>query len=385
MDDVIAALKRIELFARLPEEVLAELASKMKEHDLEEGQVLFQKGDPGDALYLIRSGRAKVVLADAYGRETVLNECGPGNAIGDVSLVDQEERSATVVAISPLKTLRLDENDFLDVMAGQSLELLHAMRELASQMRLQKAVSDLKKLELFEGLPDEAVARLVPRLERRTLREGEVLFREGDRGDTLYIIKTGWVKIVRYNERGEELELNQNGPGDVVGEMALIDQAPRSATVIALSPVEMVQLKYEDFIDVITENPPLALELIRTLSSRLRFANAYLGQTIEWSRHITEGNYKAVIEDVQNSQSAIAGAQLSDEERAKKLLSAFYTMTEGVKAREDNLKQQLYQLTIQIDEAKRRQEFDELTQSTFFSELKAAAKKLREQREAEED
>lgn len=384
MEDIIAALRKIELFAGLPEEVLTELASKMEEHNLEEGQVLFQKGDPGDALFLIQSGRAKVVLADAHGRETVLNECGPGDAIGDMSLVDQEERSATVVAITPLKTLKLKEDDFLDVMAGQPLELLHAMQELASRMRLQKAVSDLKKLELFEGLPDDVVARLVPRLERRTLQEGEVLFREGDKGDTLYIIKTGWVKIVRYNERGEELELNQSGPGDVVGEMALIDQAPRSATVIALSPVEMVQLKYDDFIDVITRNPPLALELIRTLSSRLRFANAYLGQTIEWSRHITEGNYKAVIEEVRSSESAIAGAQLSDEERAKKLLSAFYTMTEGVKAREDNLKQQLYQLTIQIDEAKRKQEFEELTQSAFFSELKAAAKKLREQREAEE-
>ncbi len=72
--------------------------------------------------------------------------------------------------------------------------------------------------------------------------------------------------------------------------------------------------------------------------------------------------------------------QKSDEARAGELLSAFFEMARGVQEREENLKQQLRELSIEVDETKRKQEFENLTESTFFTNLKSAAQRMREER-----
>ncbi|HUH95793.1 MAG TPA: cyclic nucleotide-binding domain-containing protein [Anaerolineales bacterium] len=241
-------------------------------------------------------------------------------------------------------------------------------------------ISQLKKSFLFRGLPNEALIELGRKATRRGLAKDEVLMRKGDVGDSLFMISKGWFKIVTEDARGGELVINQTGPGETIGEMALLDRAPRSATAIASSEAEVLELKQDAFYEILNQRPDLALELIRSFSSRLRFSTTYIQKAIEWSQKISAGDYSFI-----ENTLTVSRAEGTDEDKASQLLSAFFQMVRNVKDREDQLKQQVERLILQIDEARRKQEFEEITSTDFYADLKEQAKKLRAQRAAQQD
>lgn len=237
-------------------------------------------------------------------------------------------------------------------------------------------IQQLKKTYLFNGLPDDVLSILSNSIVHRRLSKEETLFRKGDAGDSLFMIGEGWVKIVTEDALGSQLTLNQCGPGEAVGEMSLFDQAPRSAGVVALSDVTLLELKRDAFLKLIDQRPDVALLVIRGISSRLRGSTTYIEKAIEWSRKMAEGDFSFI----EQTQSRDLLGDANQEDRAKQFLSEFFKMARNVSEREEKLKQQVEKLTLQIDEARRKQEFDELTSSDFFANLKEQAKKLREQR-----
>ncbi|MEY2456649.1 MAG: family transcriptional regulator, cyclic receptor protein [Acidimicrobiaceae bacterium] len=105
--------------------------------------------------------------------------------------------------------------------------------------------------------------------------KGDVLFRQGDTSDTVVVLLAGWVKAVAGTPEGNEVVLAVRGPGDLVGELAAIDgrDAPRSASVIALQPVECRMLRGEEFRSFVAAHSDAGLVLLRTLTRRLRDAD----------------------------------------------------------------------------------------------------------------
>ena len=243
-----------------------------------------------------------------------------------------------------------------------------------------KLLKSLQKLSLLKDIPEAVLNQIASQSRLLDLPKGEVLVRQGDISDSLFIIRKGWVKIVAEGTGGEEVVLNQCGPGQVIGEMSLLDQKPRSNTIVAISPASVLEIKYEAVVDALDEYPQLALAFLRDMSDRLRFANAYIEETIIWSQHIAAGDYDFVQDQVEETQSTIVDISLSDQARASAFLSAFFKMIEGVKEREAELKRQVHQLTIKIDEVKRQQAVEELTETEFFEQLQESARKLREER-----
>jgi CRP-like cAMP-binding protein len=240
--------------------------------------------------------------------------------------------------------------------------------------------SQLKNSFLFRGLPDEILKTVAQKASLRQLAEGEVLMRKGEAGDSLFMINEGWFKIVAQDAQGGELVINQTGPGETIGEMALLDEAPRSATVVAISDAKVLELKKDAFQKILNQRPDVALTLIRGFSSRLRFSTTYIQKAIDWSRKIAAGDYSFI----ENTQQILKGSE-SDDDKATQLLSAFFQMVRSVKAREDELKQTVEKLILQIDEVRRKQEFEEITNTDFYANLKEQARKLRAQRAENEE
>ncbi len=238
-------------------------------------------------------------------------------------------------------------------------------------------IAQLKKTFLFQGLPDDVLGVLSRSIIHRHLSKDEVLFRKGDAGDSLFMIGDGWVKIVTEDAFGSQLTLNQCGPGEAVGEMSLFDQAPRSAGVVALSDVALLELKQDALLKLLDQRADVALLVIRGISSRLRGSTTYIEKAIEWSKKIADGDFSFT----EQTQSSELLGQATQEDRAKQFLSEFFKMARNVREREEKLKQQVEKLTLQIDEARRKQEFEELTSSDFYANLKEQAKKLRDQRQ----
>lgn len=244
-------------------------------------------------------------------------------------------------------------------------------------------LESLKKLPLFREIPENILTRIAAHSEIRELNRGDILVREGEPSDSLFIIRTGWVKVVAKGVQGEEIILNQCGPGQIIGEMSLLDQEARSNTIIALSPVKLIEIKYSIILELVDESPLLTMALLRDMSSRLRFANAYIEETVEWCQQIAAGNYDFVEDQVSRTQSTIIDLTQSHQARASAFLSSFFKMVRNVRQREEGLRRQLQELTIQIDEAKRQQVVSEITETSFFEDLQAAAQKLRRKRNVE--
>jgi CRP-like cAMP-binding protein len=236
-------------------------------------------------------------------------------------------------------------------------------------------IEQLKATFLFRGVADEALAAVAEKTTARKLADGEVLIREGDAGDSLFMIHDGWVKIVAKDSKGGELIINKCGPGEIIGEMALLDKAPRSATVIAISEADVLELHQDAFQDMLNQRPDLSLALIRAFSSRLRFSTTYIQKAIDWSQRIAAGDYSLMEEN-----RAVAGEAGTDEDKASQLLSEFFKMVKSVKAREDELKLKVEKLSLEIDEKRRQQEVEEITGTDFYTKLKAQAQNLRAQR-----
>ncbi|MEM7469345.1 MAG: Crp/Fnr family transcriptional regulator [Pseudomonadota bacterium] len=106
--------------------------------------------------------------------------------------------------------------------------------------------------------------------EREVLRAGEVLFQEGDAGTDAYIVESGAIRISRRNEDGQDLVLTDLPPGGLFGELALIDNHPRSATATATVDTELIKLDRHSFLRDLRENPERAQELFQIFSGRIR-------------------------------------------------------------------------------------------------------------------
>lgn len=236
----------------------------------------------------------------------------------------------------------------------------------------------LTRFELFKGLPDEVLSKLGKLIQTKTLKKNEALFHQGDPGDALYLIQSGWVKIVNEESDEGEVVLNHIGPGGIIGEMAMIDQSPRSTGVIGISDVELLRLNSQDFLNLIYEQPGTTIPIIQSVSKRLRFATTYIENAIGWSKRIAGGDYNFAEEQMKLVQSTIVDSKQPDEERANRFLGTFFRMVDEVRAREDELNQQLSQLKVEIDQAIRQKDVDELADSEFFRNLKAKSKKMQE-------
>jgi class 3 adenylate cyclase/CRP-like cAMP-binding protein len=185
----------------------------------------------------------------------------------------------------------------------------------------------LKKAFLFRDLPEEMLATLSDSVHSRHLQKSDVLFRKGDPGDSLFMIGKGRLKVVTEDTGGVEIILNQIEAGDMVGEVSLFDQAPRSASVIALEDSDVLELKREDFLQLIDQNPEVALSMMRDMSARMRFNAVFIQKVTEWSKKIAEGDF-SFAEQTQ-SRETLTGA--SDDDRANKFLSEFFTMARKLK------------------------------------------------------
>jgi CRP-like cAMP-binding protein len=123
---------------------------------------------------------------------------------------------------------------------------------------------------LLAALDPPARAELLSRGVRRRYPTGSTLFAEGDRSDRCFLLESGNVKIVQVTADGREVLLGVRGRGELIGEWSVIDDEPRSASAVALEPVDVVQLDAGKFLGFLESSPKAAMWLVRTVLSRIR-------------------------------------------------------------------------------------------------------------------
>ncbi|WP_088892599.1 Crp/Fnr family transcriptional regulator [Leptolyngbya ohadii] len=134
----------------------------------------------------------------------------------------------------------------------------------------------IRSAPFFEGLPEEIVEKAVAHVVVRSHPANQVILLENDWGTSVYFILEGWVKIRTYNLDGKEVTLNVLGKGELFGEMAPLDEVPRSTDVITLVPTLIGNMPSQDFVDLIRTEPASGVKLAQLMARRLRQVNRRL-------------------------------------------------------------------------------------------------------------
>lgn len=219
-------------------------------------------------------------------------------------------------------------------------------------------------------LSDEG-AKIRNAMEIVQLDNGEILFNRGDPGDAFYVIDAGRIRIFTLDEAGRELTLNTLGAGEAFGELALVDDSPRSASASAAGPAALRRLSQEDFLAEVHTSPTLSQIVTRLLSQRARHMTDYIERLGYWARLVAEGHYDQAMANIQ-------GVGETSDRALAAVADAVETMVKAVREREERLKKEVAQLRIQIDEKKRKKQVEEITETDYFQQLTRRAKDLRQ-------
>lgn len=133
---------------------------------------------------------------------------------------------------------------------------------------------------LFAGLGEEAIGSIAGLCTRRQLDAGEVLFQKGDKGDALYGVRRGRIRIETGTAGGGRLTLNMLGPGDLFGEIALFDGQPRTADAISAEPSELFMVRRSDFLAYLEREPRITVRLLELLCQRIRWVSDRMEEAV---------------------------------------------------------------------------------------------------------
>jgi CRP/FNR family transcriptional regulator len=147
---------------------------------------------------------------------------------------------------------------------------------LSTMANAEEIVGLLENVPVFEALGPEDLRRVADVAVPRRFAAGQVIFREGDSGDTCYVVRSGHCRALRENTDGRMIALAHFGPGDIFGELAMFDDERRSATIESLDAVEAVAIAGSDMRRLLREHSDIAAKLVSALGRRLREANERL-------------------------------------------------------------------------------------------------------------
>jgi lysophospholipid hydrolase len=276
--NLVEFLRSTELFHDVEPVAVTELASELKLIRLQDGEVLIREGDSDNNLYLVFSGGLRVTLPSERNRAPWFLDVGPGESVGEMAILAADPASATISASGETSVLALSRVLFDRFSASHPHAALIASEALSKRLQRHRLSITLRRSNLFEPDDSEVLRSLESELEMLTLYGGEVLFRQGDPGDFLCIVISGRVRVVLSAGQAQETVVKELGPGELVGEMAVVSDQPRTATVNAVRDSQLAKFTKAAFDRFKIKHGTLAIEMIsRKLAERLRETTAAHG------------------------------------------------------------------------------------------------------------
>jgi CRP-like cAMP-binding protein/Zn-dependent protease len=232
-------LDRSAMFEDLPEDVLSDIAGRVNLKGYPAGKPVFRQGDRPDAFFIVRTGSLEVLEEDPEtGKERVIRTLAPGDTFGELGLIDGAPRAATVRPTTDAQLFELDESTFDRLL----VDMVHVPK---FQPTLQQA-AELRGLPPFASLGSTEIAMILDHGRWLSVAPGEVFVEQGQPGDAFYVIGSGQVEVIRDGQ-----VVNTLGAGSHFGEVALLADVPRTATVIARTPTRVFRLDAEGFDQVV--------------------------------------------------------------------------------------------------------------------------------------
>jgi CRP-like cAMP-binding protein len=225
----------LPLFDDVPEDVLSELAGRVRSRSIPRGKPIVRQGERAEGFYVVRSGTLEIVEENPQtGNERVLRVLGRGEAFGELGLLEAAPRTATVRA--------LEESQVFEIDKGAFERLLADMANVPAFEPTLQAVQELGEMPVFAFLEADECAELLRHGDWVNFHPGEQVIEQGGIGDAFYAVRSGQLDVVE-----DGVKVRTLGPGAYFGEIALLLDTQRTAAVVARTPVRAFRLDREGF------------------------------------------------------------------------------------------------------------------------------------------
>jgi putative peptide zinc metalloprotease protein len=248
----------LPLFEDVPEDVLSELAGRVRLKTVRAGQPVVRQGERADAFYVVRKGVLQVVEEDPETDDVrrILRSLARGEGFGEVGLTEAARRTATVRAVT--------DSEVFEIGKGAFDELLSDMVRVPEFAPTIQGIAELRGLPCFMHLEPDELAELVEHGGWVNASPGQTIVEQGQAGDAFYAIQSGQAEVLEDGVRVRTI-----GPGSHFGEIALLLDIPRTATVRTATPVRLFRLDRTGFDRLVkdsfrkgTLNPAVSLDRV---------------------------------------------------------------------------------------------------------------------------
>jgi CRP-like cAMP-binding protein len=256
---------RLPLFSSLVPKALEALLAAFELRSVETGGVAITQGEEGREAFVVVRGQLRAERhVEGQDEPTVLAVLGPGAIFGEMALVSDSPRAASVVAEEPVQLLAASRSG-LEALAQNEPVL---GQELAAFCRSRMVANLVRHGMILAAVEPKHRDALMARFETVTFQPGEKLVEEGKETEGLYLVASGGVRVHSKDAEGDRVVLAELGPGDVVGEISLVLRRPASATVVAMHPTVALHLPRAQFHEAIREHSSLLAQLYELATKR---------------------------------------------------------------------------------------------------------------------
>ncbi|CAG1065025.1 Cyclic AMP receptor protein [uncultured bacterium] len=257
---------RTPLFSGLAEDEFLEVLKKVRSVECVPGAYIFREGDPGDSIFLIAEGEVEVIGSAKDSSKVTLARLPEGSVFGEFGFFLGSRRTMDVRAVTKATVLELTKADLTEIISRYA-----RVEAVLFDFYKERVVDTLIAMtELFRPLTAEDRKDVLARVTRSAWPMGEDIVKEGDVGQTMYIIKAGEVVVWVKGTDGGRNEVARLGPGDFFGEVALATSRPRVATVTAASGlVELVEIGRPVIRDLAFKYPEIKQSLEKVIRERV--------------------------------------------------------------------------------------------------------------------
>ncbi|EAL67645.1 protein kinase A regulatory subunit [Dictyostelium discoideum AX4] len=232
------ALSNNIMFSHLEEEERNVVFLAMVEVLYKAGDIIIKQGDEGDLFYVIDSGICDIYVCQNGGSPTLVMEVFEGGSFGELALIYGSPRAATVIARTDVRLWALNGATYRRILMDQTIKKRKLYEEFLEKVSILRHIDKYERVSLADAL------------EPVNFQDGEVIVRQGDPGDRFYIIVEGKVVVTQETVPGDHSTshvVSELHPSDYFGEIALLTDRPRAATVTSIGYTKCVELDRQRF------------------------------------------------------------------------------------------------------------------------------------------
>ncbi len=258
-------IKEVPLFKGANHQEICDL---LKEYDVKKfnpGDYICRQGEYDENCNIILDGSVSVIIPQADSDMPLKIKLGKGEIFGEIAAMSGTPRTADVVADTQARLLNISRDKLFKL-----LDVFPVIKErLDATYRSRALTTHLANIPIFAGLTKPFLEQLRDKVSLLTFKAGEVIFKQGMEADSFYLIRYGFVKVMQADAKGSEKIIAYLNEGHYFGEIALLGDEKRSATVEALNRLELIKIAKDDFNAILEQQPAVKTALQKVVQKRL--------------------------------------------------------------------------------------------------------------------